>query len=267
MSIITRINKAEKRIVDLYNKIKASSGESKSFIPLSGTEEGIPVTGAIEFLYGQAKTFFCEKLDGLNGPKKTSILIDQNNFKVENDITQIDTNKRVINKFDMQKDGIVIDSHYRSPIGNNTKKPLPIKSSFKYWQIPDNEQSSNDFVQKGYVDYSNSLLTNEIKTGGLFQGNKPIYRLLVEGVTDVAGKLVISVPNILVLLPSTSGAIKVSNKYFIIPMFYQDGSFRYTASIYYDQGEQSIRVFLVSDNKVDLPIANIPVTLHLEYIR
>ena len=58
MSIITRINKAEKRIVDLYNKLKnLPSGASGDFVPLTGTEEGSPVTGDIE-------------LDAVNGSKK-----------------------------------------------------------------------------------------------------------------------------------------------------------------------------------------------------
>ena len=51
MSIITRINKAEKRIVDLYNKLKnlpSGGGASGDFVPLTGTTEGNPVTGIIE---------------------------------------------------------------------------------------------------------------------------------------------------------------------------------------------------------------------------
>ena len=51
MSIITRLNKIEKRIVDLYNKLKkaeSSSGGGGDFIPLTGTTEGNPVTGDIE---------------------------------------------------------------------------------------------------------------------------------------------------------------------------------------------------------------------------
>ena len=73
MSIITRINKAEKRIVDLYNKLKnlpsggvqSVSGDSVdntdpqnpiiNAIPLTGTEEGNPVTGNIEI--NSAKLF------------------------------------------------------------------------------------------------------------------------------------------------------------------------------------------------------------------
>lgn len=66
MSIITRLNKIERRIVDLYNKLKkaeSSSGGGGDFIPLTGTEVGNPVSGNIEF--GSEENFLIAT-DGAN---------------------------------------------------------------------------------------------------------------------------------------------------------------------------------------------------------
>ena len=124
-----------------------------------------------------------------------------------------------------------------------------------------------NFVQKGYVDYyANSLVATEIKTGGFFQGSKPIYRLLVEAKTDITGKLEIPI-EIGYLLPATSGQILVDSKQFIIPTYYDEGSKKYSASIHYNIFDKKVVVLLVSNELGSLPVATIPVRLQLEYTK
>jgi len=154
MSIITRINKAEKRIVDLYNKLKnlPSGGSGGEFIPLTGTEEGNPVTGDIE-------------LDAVNGSKK---IIGAYGSTIE----YADDGRILINNSISGGSNVVIG------VGN---------FDFNEVLVSENDISEIDptnkliYAQRSYVDKDNSYSTDEMLTGGTWIDGKPIYRKVLMG--------------------------------------------------------------------------------------
>ena len=170
MSIITRINKAEKRIVDLYNKLKnlpSGGGASGDFIPLSGTVVGSPVTGEIEVVEA-GRTIFLN-----NGEAENSLVIAEGGTSIIaedliNTYTAMISVEPSLNKVEVNCD-------------NPASRGLTAVQDFTP-NITD-----LDYTQKKYVDQANSYSTDEIKTGGTWIDGKPIYRRVITGTTNALG--------------------------------------------------------------------------------
>ena len=140
------------------------------FIPLSGTEEGKPVTGNIHFKiddnYLEARGFTSKSSNNNNYPNVHSSIF----FSPDGEI--------LLNRYDAINHRLSIlnfDAEGRILINSmEDGNPIPsLTSDFYCGDIA----STNDFIQKKYVDDAISYSTEEIKTGGTWIDGKPIYTI------------------------------------------------------------------------------------------
>ena len=115
------------------------------FIPLTGTEEGKPVTGSIEI-----EQYIPLWFKDLNQEDRIFEIIPDDgswNFRQHNSDYSFDRNINIGNAF-----GIISDEYFGATYVDNS------------------------YIQKKYVDQANSYSTEETKTGGTWTNGKPIYR-------------------------------------------------------------------------------------------
>ena len=157
------------------NILTTSNGvpQDLNFIPLTGTEEGKPITGDL-------------KIESYSGKKIKSYLQGEGGNAI--DLTRVD-------------EGLVLESYYGQGIDGVKSAELVVNGA-NVMYIPMNgaEESSVGFMgsidhsdstsgsaesdkliyaQRGYVDRANSYTINETLTGGTWIDGKPIYRKVV----------------------------------------------------------------------------------------
>lgn len=137
-------------LIDQIEELRNNSGGG-DFIPLTGTEEGKPVTGDINFNYD-------EELRGIIG------------------IDTYDSEEIALMSVDKSRKTTICGFH------NNAESVTFTDTSSLYGGNDFSEiQPENKLIyaQRSYVDKSNSYSTDEIKTGGTWIDGKPIYRKVI----------------------------------------------------------------------------------------
>ena len=168
------ISEILKKLLFRVSKLEKNSNvPSGDFIPLTGTEEGKPITGDL-------------KIESYSGKKIKSFLQGEGGNAI--DLTRVD-------------EGLVLESYYGQGIDGVKNAELvvhgvnvmyiPMNGAEEYsvgftssMDHSDNTSGSaeNDkfiYTQRSYVDKANSYSTDEIKTGGTWIDGKPIYRKVI----------------------------------------------------------------------------------------
>jgi hypothetical protein len=218
-----------------------SPNSGATFIPLTGTEEGKPVTGNIEFSYPDDGSNYGELCIDLQSDTIAIIKsdgkynIDTQNYTGTNAggfIQMIDGNQRSIY---ISNSGLS-DSEIMNPL-------LDI-----------------DYIQKHYIDKANSYSTTETLTGGTWIDGKPIYRKVYTVITDGTTENIIDLTTLNI------------EKFIDKKGYIDDGS-----GDIYKVGENSTSVFVKTsltnvtftnndDNDIILP-PDITIGLIIEYIK
>lgn len=135
-------------------------------IPLTGTEEGSPVTGNIEFSTDNGVSRLYGKSEGSNSSAQIDF-IDSGTLALRG----VDDNEDTVFEFGFNGDrGIVSVNDFSENI------------------------TDLDYTQKIYVDKANSYSLDETLTGGTWIDGKPIYRKVYVSTTNASGTTIISIP-------------------------------------------------------------------------
>lgn len=167
------ISEILKKLLLRVNKLENTSS-NKNFIPLTGTEEGKPITGDL-------------KIESYSGKKIKSYLQGEGGNAI--DLTRVD-------------EGLFLESYYGEGTDGVKSAELVVKGA-NVMYIPMNgaEETSIGFsgsidhsdrtsgsvesdkliyAQRSYVDRANSYTINETLTGGTWIDGKPIYRKVIQ---------------------------------------------------------------------------------------
>ena len=141
-----------------------NEGATGDYIPLTGTEDGKPVTGDIKFSL----------------PNDGS---DYGNIGVEDDTIRLKAFGKIVSPSGFLDTNIygafIHEGGGQCRIESNIEGSLGLYSNQDFSEIqPDNKLI---YTQRSYVDKANSYSTDEIKTGGTWIDGKPIYRKVFTG--------------------------------------------------------------------------------------
>ena len=157
------------------------------YIPLTGTEEGKPVTGDVEFgnLDGETKLLQGENADGKKSGLSLGSTLDYEgagivtNLFVDGENTQsiIGFNGAVpsiklIDKVSEHTTNVLFGLQYIS-ISNVDPLFIGLEGTYYYGA----NYNDNTYIQKLYADKQHSYSTDEIKTGGTWIDGKDIYTI------------------------------------------------------------------------------------------
>lgn len=160
------INKVIKQIKCKLQKLENNTSSSGNFIPLTGTEEGKPVTGPILFSYPD---------DGYNyGELSLDRLSDTICIVKSDDGSKYDGNNEYY--YLTKAGGFIRKSNNSLYIVEMSEDGLFSNTDFS----ASNPENKLIYAQRAYVDKANSYSIDEIKTGGTWIDGKPIYRKVVE---------------------------------------------------------------------------------------
>lgn len=141
---------------DPLNPIVSATGVGGDFIPLTGTEEGKPVTGPVSFIDLDSNPFI--KL-GYN-PDTDETGLWYNNG--EDEISRLSIHNGGV-KFQAGFNAITFNNSYGIGSTNDFSNEKP--------------EDKLIYTQRAYVDKANSYSTEELKTGGTWIDGKPIYTI------------------------------------------------------------------------------------------
>lgn len=152
------------KVKELLNKQESSSGggsTSGDFIPLTGTEEGKPVTGDIEMNGGG----FYRRISVSDEDIVQEFLLEDSGS-----ITFMRVNETTLKSTVL----VILEDAILANQANNENF-----RGFSGVQDYSDKITNLDYPQKKYVDRANSYSTEEIKTGGTWIDGKPIYRKVI----------------------------------------------------------------------------------------
>ena len=163
------ISEILKKLLLRVNKLENTSS-NKNFIPLTGTEEGKPITGDL-------------KIEGYSGKKIKSYLQGEGGTAI--DLTRVDEGLFLESYYGEGTDGVksaelvVNNANVKYiPMNGAEETAIGFSSSIDHSKMStgNNESDKLIYAQRSYVDKANSYSTDEIKTGGTWIDGKPIYR-------------------------------------------------------------------------------------------
>ena len=145
-------------------------------IPLTGTEEGKPVTGPITYDYNNNVSFplqFLAKDSDNNLIGTTGLKSEQSEEQIVK-VSLSNLYKKYGGDYTEAKFGL---KHIGQSVTYESSIPLRGEEFFDEIESQDKLM----YAQRSYVDKSNSYSTDEVLTGGTWIDGKPIYRKVIVG--------------------------------------------------------------------------------------
>lgn len=165
---------------DPLNPIVSTTGggTTGNYIPLTGTEVGKPVTGLIELIGGGITLGNSSYIVVGNAWRVTNsgdIGVSNDRFVITGENVQISV-IAVNNSFTIRSGTSYIRTTYNGSYNTILLGTDPNSSGLEgiyYWG---DKYTDNCFIQKKYADKQHSYSETEIKTGGTWIDNKPLYK-------------------------------------------------------------------------------------------
>lgn len=169
------ISEILKKLLLRVNKLEKNSNvPSGDFIPLTGTEEGKPITGDL-------------KIESYSGKKIKSYLQGEGGNAI--DLTRADQGLFFESYYGEGTDGVMSaelavngSNVMYTPMNGAEETSIGFCSSTDHSDRTSGSVESDKriYAQRSYVDKANSYSADEVLTGGTWIDGKPIYRKVVE---------------------------------------------------------------------------------------